>query len=93
MESDKGPSVVADAHMLADEVRRREATGEPPLSVSKGAREVFDGWGGKRGQKVTETAIQLGLLEPVNKEKGNGQVLKSPKSPEDRDFGMYNYVE
>ena len=43
VENDKGPSVVADAHMLAAEVRRREAAGEPPLSVSKGGREAFEG--------------------------------------------------
>jgi len=88
---DQEAAIKDDARKLTAEVQRRENTGETQLSESKGGREVFDGWGGDRCKKATEKAIQMGLLESVDKEKGKGKVLKSRKSSEHQDFGMYNY--
>jgi len=88
---DQEAGIKDDAHKLAEEVYRREEVGETPLSESKGGRDAFDGWGGTRCKKATEKAIQMGLLESVEKEKGKGKVLKSRKSQEQRDFGMFNY--
>lgn len=82
----------ADARKLAAEVIRRAASGEPPLSESKGGSEVL-GYGIDKGKKVTKKAIQLGLLESVDKEKGKGKVLSSVASEIDRNFGMFNYDE
>ena len=84
-------AVETDARKLAEEVRRREATGEPPLSVSKGGREAFEGWGDSRNKKATEKAIQLGLLDAVDKEKGKGKVLSPVPPKTGQDFGMFNY--
>lgn len=79
-----------DARKLAEEVRRREATGEPSLSESKGGSEFF-GYGIGKGKKVTEKAIHLGLLEAVNKDRGKGKVLSSASSETGQNFGMFNY--
>ena len=81
----------ADAHRLAEEVRRRAFSGEPTLSLSRGGREVFDGWGDSRNKKATEKAIEMGLVKVAEKDKGWGKVL-SPGCPENsQDFGMFNY--
>lgn len=73
---DAGKGMEEDARKLAEEVKCREETGEKSLSVSKGGREAF-GWGDTQNKKATQKAIQLGLLEEIDKEKGKGKVLKS----------------
>lgn len=79
-----------DARLLAEEVRRREEAGEPPLSESRGGSEVL-GYGVGKGKRVVEKAIQLGLLEAVDKEKGNGKVLKFRMFQNGQNFGLFNY--
>jgi hypothetical protein len=72
-------SNLSDAELLTREVRRREEAKEPPLSQSKGAREVF-GWGSDRSQKATSQALMDGLLTVERKEGGKGNILVT-KSP------------
>ena len=68
---------IADAKLLSDEVRRRELSGEKPLSVTKGGQEAFS-WGISRSGKAGKKAIEMGLLSSVAK--GRGNILASSGS-------------
>ena len=65
----------ADAYKLAEEVRRREISGEKPLAVTKGGQEAFS-WGISRSGKAGKKAVELGLLSSIPK--GSGNILGSP---------------
>lgn len=73
-EVNRNEDIASDAYKLVEEVRRRIISGEAALSLTKGGRTAF-GWGDTQNKKVTMKAIELGLLEPVDKEKGKGKVL------------------
>lgn len=79
------------AGKLADEVKRREDAGEPPLSFSKGASEFLN-CGIPKGKAVTEWAMMLGLIEAVDKAKGHGKVLKFCEFQEGQNFGNDNEI-
>lgn len=68
--------VVWDAHQLAEEVERRQRTGEKPLSVSKGGQEAF-GWGISRSNKARERAVQMGLLVEIKTLGKKGKILST----------------
>lgn len=77
-------SETADAHKLAEEVRRRERFMELPLSETKGGHETF-GWGISRSKKAAQSAISLGLLVSKKKALGKGYYLASFESSESSD--------
>ena len=69
---------LSDAEILAREVRRREASGEEPLSAVNGAREAFR-WGSSRSQKAISQALTEGLLIIKRREVGKGNILRTEK--------------
>ena len=69
--------VVWDAHQLAEEVERRQRTGEKPLSATKGGQEAF-GWGISRTQKARERAIEVGVLIEIRNSGKKGRSLTTP---------------
>ena len=69
--------VVWDAHQLAEEVERRQRTGEKPLSATKGGQEAF-GWGISRSNKARERAVQMGLLVEIKTPGKKGRSLSIP---------------
>ena len=69
--------VVWDAHQLAEEVERRQRTGEKPLSATNGGQEAF-GWGISRSNKAREKAVQLGLLIEIRIAGKKGRSLSLP---------------
>ena len=75
-----GPdSEQSDATRLAEEVERREAAGEPPLSEKSGGEEVFK-WGWTRSKNAAERAVQMGLLMIEKKSVGKGNFLRTAGS-------------
>lgn len=64
-----------DARLLTAEVARREQSGQSRLSLTRGGREAFPGWGDSRSRKAADAAIQLGLLQALDKGVGKGKVL------------------
>ncbi|WP_310600051.1 AAA family ATPase [Desulfobulbus sp.] len=56
--------IIADAHNLAEEVRRREADGEKRMSVSRCGQDAFS-WGISRTRKTVERGLALELFFKV----------------------------
>jgi hypothetical protein len=68
-DEEAGPDVVEDAHTLAEEVQRREASGEPALSVSRCGLSAF-GWSVRRTKKAVERGLELKLFGRVKAKQG-----------------------
>ena len=80
-------SALADAELLAEEVRRRAVAipVEPYLAEKTGGQDAF-GWGWTRSKRAAEKAIEAGLLitekRPGSRGRGGGYILISPISPD-----------
>jgi hypothetical protein len=87
MDKAKEESLLGDVEKLVAEVARREATGEKPLSVSRGCRDAF-GWRDTRSRKTVERAIDLGELMTADGTRGT--ILKVAPKPDPMDMFDFN---
>jgi hypothetical protein len=85
-------NAINDAHQLADEILRRERTGESRLSASRCGIDAFK-WGMARTKKAVETGLDLDLFSKVKM--GRGEQLFSvcincSDTPDTKEFSNDN---
>lgn len=88
VEPDGVESPSGDAEVLAAEVRRRAAAGDPPLSKT-GDWDIL-GWGRPRYKNAVEKALANGLLVAIKKEGRGGGFVLSGSLPPDKFAGTFS---